>query len=555
MPLLPYIQKRKGGVRMEGNINHDPLRIYCKYCGSPTGFDILRQTYRCPHCNRESDLMTVQQDALRWRELKKRNREELSENSRTQSCTCPSCGAHVLFPEGDVSEVCDFCGSKLIRSGLLQNGQMPEIIIPFFITPEEARRRMLDWGHRHQDTPEGRSIVSNMGKFRGYYLPYQLVRGPVYGTVKRDGNKRLYHCAGYLEKTAVNISGQLDNLLLNEIEPYDWSAMRPFTYEYLAGQKAKLSDLSDAQTDVRIREEAAADFLPEVEKTLQSSGVKVEVETGSMNVVPVLLPVYFIKSGKLTAVMNGQTGRIAVTKEREKRSNPWVIEALLYTFVITLIMGSFFHFAIYPMLLTGFVFACIFLAALGEGRHSLIRRITHRTEAAMTRREEGELKIDESRDILKNPYDNTPVFYERDPGGRAFPVQIRFLSLGRWFQILTRICLTVFLPRILAAILRLGMMGPGETFSEGFRPIYGAAWYVLTGFAAVFYLVKDVRKDIYDHPILYEVLPGGKKRRIGKRSDRKVGISSMLRSLGNIGILLAVVLFALLAGSVAAIIS
>lgn len=540
---------------MGENINHDPLRIFCKYCGAPTGFDILRQTYRCPHCNRESDLRAVQQEDLHWRRLKKKNQEERPESSRPQSCTCPSCGAHILFPEGDASEVCDFCGSKLIRSDLLQKEQMPELIIPFFLTPEEARKRMLDWGHRHQDTPEGRSIVSNMGKLRGYYLPYQLVRGPVYGTVRRDGNQRIYHCAGYLDKTAVNTSVQLDNLVLNEIEPFDWSAMRPFAYEYLAGQKAKLSDLSDAQTDVRIREEAAADFLPEVEKTLQSCDVKVEVETGSMNVVPVLLPVYFIKSGKLTAVMNGQTGRIAVTKERKKRSNPWMIEPLLYTIIITLIMGCFFHFDIYPMALTGFIFACIFLAVMGEGRHSLIRRITLRSETAKARREEGELKIDESRDILKNPYDNTPVFYGQDSGGRTFPVQIRFLSFGRWFSILTRICLTVFLPLILAAILRLGQMVEGDVFLDGFHPLYGAAWYVLTGFAAIIYLVKGVRKDIYDHPILYEILPNEKKRRIGKRSDRKVGISSMLRSLGNIGVFLAVVLFALLAGSVAAIIS
>ena len=27
-----------------------PLRIYCKNCGAPAGFDIINQTYRCPLC-------------------------------------------------------------------------------------------------------------------------------------------------------------------------------------------------------------------------------------------------------------------------------------------------------------------------------------------------------------------------------------------------------------------------------------------------------------------------------------------------------------------------
>ena len=27
-----------------------PLRVYCRNCNTPAGFDILKQTYRCPGC-------------------------------------------------------------------------------------------------------------------------------------------------------------------------------------------------------------------------------------------------------------------------------------------------------------------------------------------------------------------------------------------------------------------------------------------------------------------------------------------------------------------------
>lgn len=160
-----------------------------------------------------------------------------------------------------------------------------------------------------------------MKQFKAYYLPYQIVRGPVSATVHRTGNSRVYHCLGYMEGTAVSTSSQLDNLVLNGIEPFDWSAARPFEYGYIAGHNVKLSDLSDAQTNCRIMDECEQDFLPVAEKVTRTSDVNLAMETGEISTTSALLPVYFIKCGRLTAVMNGQTGRIAVSKKRKKKSS------------------------------------------------------------------------------------------------------------------------------------------------------------------------------------------------------------------------------------------
>ena len=554
-------------------MSNTPLRIYCKNCGAPAGFDIINQTYRCPFCGRLSGIQDAKQEVYAWRQLQKERIETKADVQNLEEHNCPSCGALFVFRSGEASQTCDFCGSKLIRKELSCPEQMPELIIPFFITPEEARQRMLDWGHKNQKTPEGRSVVSSMNKLHGCYLPYQLVRGPVYGTVTRDGTARKYQCAGYLEGTAVNTSRQLDNLVLNGIEPFDWSQSRPFEYGYISGQNVKLTDISDAEIDSRIREEAAADFLPKVEKVMQTSGVTVQTETGNIDTLSVLLPVYFIKSGKLTAVMNGQTGRISVSKSRKKKSNPWMLEPLLYTLLATLLSGSFYRFSLFPLLLFGFVFACIFFAVMGDGRHSLIRSVMLRSEAAKARREDGELKIDESRDILKNPYDNTPVFYEINDQGQTVPVKVRFYSFGRWLYICTNTFVLVFLPSLIAALLRLAQMEPWEAFTDGYRIGYGAVWYVLAGFLAILYLAKGVRRDVYDHPILYEILPDGRKRLIGKRSDRRISVLAMfgvgkresngkkltlfrlIGAMGGMGIFLLAVVLITLVGSIAAIIS
>ena len=547
--------------------DRSPLRVYCKNCGAPAGFDIINQTYRCTSCGEITGIQEANDSVYRWKKLQKENLLVSSAALNGEECSCPSCGARVYFAAGEASEKCVFCASKIVRSELTDPAQLPEMIIPFYITPDEARKRMLEWGHKHEKTPEGKSVVSSMGQLCGYYLPYRIVRGPVYAEVIRDGTDRKYECGGFIEGTAVNTSKQLDNLVLNDAEPFDWSGARPFEYGLIAGMPVKLNDSSDADINERVIEEVAEDFRPEVEKVMQTSGVTIHAKTGNMSTISALLPVYFIRSGKLTAVMNGQTGRIAVSKERKKVTYPWVIEPLIYTTILTLIMGWWSKWDPEMLFLSAAVFGLIIFSAMGDGRGSLIRRVTLKSKASSAKRQDGELVIDESKNILKNPYDNTPVFYEMNEAGQKTPVRIRFYTFGRWLSILSSGIITVTLPLLIAAFLRWASMEEGESFMEGFHPLYGAAWYTLTAFIVILYFVKGVRKDAYEHPIVYQLYSNGKTKLIGRRQDRKLSVLSMfgigsmdkngkrltvfrlVRDLGGLGVGMMLIIFFIFLGS------
>ena len=69
--------------------------------------------------------------------------------------------------------------------------------------------------------------------------------------------------------------------------------------------------------------------------------------------------------------------------------------------------------------------------------------MTLRSKASAAKRQDGELVIDEAKNILKNPYDNTPVFYEADDKGQKVPVRIRFYTAARWLYILFNGIITV----------------------------------------------------------------------------------------------------------------
>ncbi len=509
-------------------MDNNPLRIYCKNCGAPAGFDIIHQTYRCPHCSQTSGIEEIKDGVLKWRKLSGQNKQERFGGRVIEECSCPTCGARMIFGEGEASETCDFCGTKLVRKELSSAEQLPDLIIPYFLTPQEAKNRLLAWAHKHSLTKEGRGILATIDRVQSYYLPYQLVRGPVEATAERDDTRRKFNCRGYLEGAAVNTSKQLDNLVLNEIEPFDWSKAEKFEYAFIAGHKVKLCDISDAEVHDRVIKETEADFERPVQKVLQTPDALVKIDGSDLASVTVLLPVYFIKFGALTAAVNGQTGRVAVTKDRYKRSYPWAIEPAIYTILATAILSYFYSFALEAVCLFGAVFACIFFCAMCDGHMTLMRRIVRRSKESRASRQSGELVIEEGNKILKNPFDNTPVFVEPDKDGQYVPVKIKFYSLYRFVSMAVKMFVLIFLPAFIAAPIHLAQIAnTGEKFWDNFNVGYGAAWYIIAVFICILYWIRGMRRDIYEHPIIYKIKENGHKKLMGTRASRKCGILYM----------------------------
>ncbi len=509
----------------ENNNSGSPLAVTCGGCGSPVFFDIIRQVYRCPACGRQSGIEDEKEKAMNWKLLRKQDTKVIAAGMKEETCECPACGAKIVFAPGEASETCDFCGNRLIRKQLADPEQLPEIIIPFFITPEEAGERLDAWARKNIASPEGRAIRKNRTRMCGYYLPYRIVKGPVSAEVRRDNTARRYHCRGYLAGEAVSTSKQLDDRVLDGIEPFDFTKARPFAMEYIAGEKVKLNDLSEKDVDNRVIEGAKADFLPEVERIMQTTGVSLDLDSGGLVTLNALLPVYFIRSGNLLAAMNGQTGRIAASQNRKKVTWPWIIEPLFYTLLLTFLFGKAAGFHIELMLYALIFFACVIFSAMGEGRTSLIRDVIIRSVSSAASREEDRLKIREGKEVLPEQ-DTRPVFFEENRKGEEVPVRIRFYSLARWISILFSGLVTVFLPVILAAPIRLAEMEEGERFLDSFEPRYGGAWYIIAAVIVLLYYVQGVRVDVYEHPLLYEIKENGKLKLMGKRSERKIGILS-----------------------------
>ena len=43
--------------------------MYCKNCGAPAGFDILRQTYACASCGETTGIKEIKEEVVQWKTL------------------------------------------------------------------------------------------------------------------------------------------------------------------------------------------------------------------------------------------------------------------------------------------------------------------------------------------------------------------------------------------------------------------------------------------------------------------------------------------------------
>ncbi len=115
----------------------DPLQIICKNCGAAEEYKIEQQSYVCTYCGEVSGIKEACDSVAEWRELQKDSIE--AARSSMEVLSCSSCGAAVVFEEGEASEKCDFCGGALVRGGFEDSDSFPEMIIPFAITEKEAK--------------------------------------------------------------------------------------------------------------------------------------------------------------------------------------------------------------------------------------------------------------------------------------------------------------------------------------------------------------------------------------------------------------------------------
>ena len=119
--------------------------IHCPQCGASAAFDIVKQKYVCSYCGGTVGITEAQREKQGFRDLHREKLRASVKKYRLFCTSCSGCGAEVVFEENEALSNCAFCGRSLVRTQYLNSNNMPESVVPFGITEQEARERLKDW--------------------------------------------------------------------------------------------------------------------------------------------------------------------------------------------------------------------------------------------------------------------------------------------------------------------------------------------------------------------------------------------------------------------------
>jgi hypothetical protein len=522
----------------------NPLVIRCKNCGGDLSFDIVKQKYCCAHCGSEANASEKKAEYKQWKSM--HNEVVMQDLAKVKTFACPKCGARTMAAEEDASTQCPFCQNTMIDAEFAGN-DLPEVIIPFKISKEEAMNKLNTWLGENKNNAAAKLIEKNLHRFTGCYLPYHIVRGGYNGNIAiglQDGTAAHYPFRAYLSHTAVNASQDWDNLFLDGIEPFDFSETREFDFRFLNHQNAKIQNVVGEALSARVEEETRAELYQSLAKKVRTKEMTVILDDNENESIPALMPVYLVKcENGVAAAVNGQIGKVSIatgkTINLTKRWWLWPTLATLAVGIISaLLMGETLAGAAVAL-----VFGLVFFAVAHNRHHKEI--------------------INEIITVPKgeNRHNDTRTEFFADFGKGLVPAELKFFTPARIIKLIVGLLVVTFLPLLIAIPIQILRGLPLSDIHIG----YGAAWYITPAFMAIVLAGGAAKTMMYGEPLYYEKLPNGTLKRRKLPSQQKFSLKQIIPALkkgkskkGKAGLspgCAIVILLLLLFGSVAAMLS
>lgn len=355
------------------------LEYKCPCCGAGLVFGDEQQKMTCQYCDNEFELEAVKeynagldqsdaQEYVRQEDTAEEWSQEEQEN--LQVFLCPSCAGEIITDANTAATFCPYCGNPSILPGRVTGGLKPDGVIPFKTSKEDARAAFLKLCKGKPLLPKVFTQEQQLEKITGMYVPFWLYdcSGDFQG---RYSATRVHHWSDrdyiytktdhYLltrEAEAgfagipMDGSSKMDDVFMESIEPFDYSAMVDFDTAYLSGYLADKYDVPSDQGQERVRQRVDRSINDMLQSTFLGYTTVLptsrQLKIRQSGAKYVLLPVWMLNTvyqGKTyTFAMNGQTGKITGSLPIcPKRSAAWfggiAAAAAVLTFLVQLMMA------------------------------------------------------------------------------------------------------------------------------------------------------------------------------------------------------------------------
>lgn len=336
--------------------NKYDVQEHCPYCGSSqVEANLKTGKLKCNYCQKEFESNSVQKIEDNVFNVKGKiissGAADIDKNlSDIITIKCENCGAEIIIDPNSINDLkCHWCQGSLSINSKINNGMIPDMILPFKISKEDAYNRMKKFIRRRSLFTE--SLFKKeftIERVNGVYFPYFIVDGNRHikaigkGEHKIKPSERINHKEkDMLRFDTYKIVKEFDiaiknlpieaywtsifnsyrdntAIIINSILPFDTDNCVPFQASYLKGYSAEKRDVNTSEIENTVYNhfnDIAMNYLKEdipfYDNSVEFPEIHIE-EVGSQWIsayLPVWLYSYVDKNRKYHYVaVNARTG-------------------------------------------------------------------------------------------------------------------------------------------------------------------------------------------------------------------------------------------------------
>jgi DNA-directed RNA polymerase subunit RPC12/RpoP len=327
----------------------EPHRFPCAQCGASLEYAPGAEVLRCGHCGHENpitaaDAPIVEQDfrqTLRTLANAVTTRESIAIH-------CESCGASYSFDAAAHAGDCPFCGAPVVAKTEQHRELLPQALLPFQITRDQARSMFRQWlGSLWFAPGKLKDYARNDARLTGMYVPYwtydadtatsyQGERGDdyqvqeTYQTIEngkevtrtRTVTKTRWRSVSgrvsrFFDDVLVLASRSLPREITERLEPWDLANLTPYQEAYLSGFRSEMYQVDLEPGFERAREIMAITIRWDIERDIGGDHQRIhamDTRYGAISFKHILLPIWMsafrFRDKIYRFVVNGRTGEV-----------------------------------------------------------------------------------------------------------------------------------------------------------------------------------------------------------------------------------------------------
>ncbi len=310
-------------------------KLECEFCGASYDVAEMEALYAGKEAA-AAEAAAVTEGKTEWEYSSAGSDWSAEELSHMRAYKCPSCSAELVCDDTTAATSCPYCGNQTVIPGQFTGMLKPDYVIPFKLDKDAAIAALKKHYTGKKFLPKTFRSDNHIAEIKGVYVPFWLfdahadadlvMRGTKAHT-RRSGDVEITTTEHYrirrqgdmsFEKTPVDGSTKMPDALMDAIEPFDYTALTPFSSAYLPGF---LADKYDVDADA-CRERANKRITKSAEDALENTitgyrslmpeRFNVQIKNGDVKYA--LLPVWTLATkwgGKdFLFAMNGQSGKL-----------------------------------------------------------------------------------------------------------------------------------------------------------------------------------------------------------------------------------------------------